>query len=113
MGRLSYAKPRVATANYRTIAVEPKQADAHYGTADHKAWAQIVCERAGYRCEHVEQGKRCWRSREKGYRMVADHINEIKDEGEKLDPKNGQCLCISHNTRKGIEARAKRTQQGA
>lgn len=44
--------------------------------------------------------------------MVADHIIELKDGGDPFDPANGQCHCIEHNTRKGIQARAARRQGG-
>lgn len=43
--------------------------------------------------------------------MIADHIHERKDGGALLDPKNGQCLCVSHNTAKGIAARAARMKE--
>ncbi|MFG1304169.1 hypothetical protein V5F34_08520 [Xanthobacter autotrophicus] len=37
--------------------------------------------------------------------MVADHIREVRDGGAPLDLANGQCLCVQHNTLKGIDAR--------
>jgi 5-methylcytosine-specific restriction protein A len=40
--------------------------------------------------------------------MVADHIRERADGGALYDPRNGQCLCVQHNTLKGAQARASR-----
>jgi 5-methylcytosine-specific restriction protein A len=47
-----------------------------------------------------------------GYRMIADHIVERKDGGAALDPNNGQCLCVAHNTLKGNQARRARFLAG-
>lgn len=100
---------RIATLDTRKAKPLPKKADPHYQTAEHEAWAEFVKKRAGYRCEHVEDGKRCWRSAEKGYRMYADHIVELKDDRSRaLDRSNGACKCAAHNVRKAIEARANR-----
>ncbi|MGJ5000559.1 hypothetical protein ACQR10_04495 [Bradyrhizobium sp. HKCCYLRH2060] len=40
--------------------------------------------------------------------MVADHIIERADRGALYDDANGQCLCVAHNTKKGIQARRAR-----
>lgn len=40
--------------------------------------------------------------------MVGDHIIERADGGALLDPDNGQCLCVAHNTLKGNRARVAR-----
>ena len=102
--------PRIPTLDTRTVKPLEKQADAHYQTSEHAAWARQVKERAGWRCQWEDaSGNRCERSRARGDMMYADHIEEIKDRPDlKLDPRNGRCLCNSHNTKKGIEARAAR-----
>jgi 5-methylcytosine-specific restriction protein A len=101
--------PRLAPHDTRTARPRPKQADAELQTPEHRAWRLAVCRRAGWRCEWIkEDGKRCEASAERGDRMFADHIIERADGGALLDPNNGQCLCGSHNTLKGNEARAAR-----
>lgn len=89
------------------VTLPAKRADPELLTPEHRAFRDIVLKRAGFRCEWVENGKRCWRKAAE-YRLVADHIIERKDGGEPFDPNNGQCLCVSHNTRKGVQARAGR-----
>ncbi|PDT77207.1 HNH endonuclease [Bradyrhizobium sp. C9] len=93
----------------RKVKPPPKRADPHYQTAEHQQWALQVKKRAGWRCEYVENGHRCERSREKGDQMYADHIQDVRDRPElALDLSNGRCACNSHNTRAGIQARANR-----
>ncbi|UPT99346.1 HNH endonuclease [Bradyrhizobium barranii subsp. apii] len=100
---------RIATLDTRKAKPLPKKADPHYQTAEHQEWAEFVKRRAGYRCEHVDDGKRCWRSAEKGYRMYADHKAEVRDRPDlALDPTNGQCLCASHHTKITVQRRSER-----
>lgn len=87
-----------------------KIADPDLQTSEHERWRLIVCERAGWRCEWIEGGVRCPKSAP-GHVMIADHIRERKDGGALYDPANGQCLCVQHNTLKGIRARAARRAQ--
>lgn len=92
----------------RAVKPEPKRADPELLTAQHREFRLIVCRRAGWQCEWVENGKRCTRSAARGDRMIGDHKIERADGGALYDPANGQCLCVPHNTRKGIQARAAR-----
>ena len=39
--------------------------------------------------------------------MIADHIIERADAGALYDPTNGRCLCVAHNTLKGVGLRGK------
>ena len=94
------------------VAIPPKVADKELQTPEHRAWRLIVCRRAGWRCEWIEEGKRCQRSAANGDRMIADHVVERKDGGALYDPANGQCLCVAHNTAKGLAARGARARQG-
>ncbi len=107
--RLTTLKSRISTLDTRTAKPLPKEADSHYGSAEHKAWAIAVKRRAGWRCEYVENGRRCARSKANGDQMYADHIKNIRDFPElRLDLANGRCACNSHNTRSGLNDRTVR-----
>lgn len=98
----------VASFDLRRVTPPAKVADPELLTDAHRQWRKLVCSRAGWRCEWIENGRRCEQSRAHGDRMVADHIVERADGGDPLDPANGQCLCVRHNTLKGVRARAAR-----
>jgi 5-methylcytosine-specific restriction protein A len=51
---------------------------------------------------------RCEASVQRGDMIVADHITERADGGALYDEANGQALCVSHNTMKGLQARRQR-----
>lgn len=110
MGKLRALPPRIARLDTRRLQPEPqvKRADAELLTPEHRRFRQVVCERAGWQCEWVENGVRCIRSQATGHRMIADHKVERADGGAFFDPANGQCLCVAHNTLKGVRARAAR-----
>lgn len=94
----------------RVVQPTPKRADPELLTAQHRQWRLVVCRRAGWRCEWVDElGVRCPKAAPH-HRMVADHVIERSDGGALFDPANGQCLCVEHNTIKGIRARARRAQ---
>lgn len=101
-------QPTIRSIDLRLARPNEKRVDAELSTAEYRVWREEVKRRAGYRCEWVENGRRCERSRARGDRMIADHIVERKDGGALLDPANGQCLCTQHNTLKGIRARTAR-----
>ncbi len=90
----------------RTVKPPPKAADPELQTQEHRNWARAVKQRAGWRCEWVEGGKRC--EVRSPARLFADHIVERRDGGALLDPMNGRCLCGSHHTRKTAASRAAR-----
>ena len=96
-------KPSVQSLDMRIAAVPPKQSDAVYANALHRQWAAAVIERDGGRC----QWARCEKAAP-AHRMVADHIVEVRDGGARFDIANGQCMCVQHNTLKGVRARAAR-----
>lgn len=101
-------KTGLRTFDTRSVRPPPKAADAELLTPEHKAWRLAVCRRAGWRCEWVENGKRCDAAASHGYRMIADHIIERSDGGKPLDGDNGQCLCPSHHAKKTYAERVKR-----
>lgn len=105
--RISVAKPRIATIDTRRVRPPAKIAEAELQTPEHRAWAEEVKRRAGYRCEAIHDGRRCGKAAP-AHRMFADHIRERRDGGEPLDPKNGQCLCGSDHSLKTAKARAAR-----
>ena len=112
MGRLKAVPSRIPRADTRRVKAAPKRADAELLTTQHRHFREVVLDRAGWRCEWVEGGQRCTRSRATGHRMIADHKVERADGGDPFDPANGQCLCTQHNTLKGIQARVARQRGG-
>lgn len=110
--RIATLKPRLAMAQLLTAPPAPKRADPELLTPQHRAWRIAVLDRAGWRCEWVENGTRCPRSRDNGDTMIADHIIERADGGALYSISNGRCLCVPHNTRKGLDARAARMGMG-
>lgn len=100
--------PRLAPHDTRTTRPLPKQADAELLTPEHRAWRLAVCRRAGWRCEWVEQGRRCEASATRGDKMYADHVVERADGGARYDTDNGMCVCSPHHVKKTYAERAKR-----
>lgn len=100
---------RVTTLDTRTVRPRPKQTDAHYLTPEHRAWREAVCDRAGWRCEWIdEKGQRCTKAAPH-HRMFADHRKERQDAPDaELDPANGWCLCGAHHSLKTAREREKR-----
>jgi hypothetical protein len=98
--------PSVRQLDMRTALPAAKKADAELLTPEHRAWREVVLQRAGFRCQAVEDGRRCAVSYPS--RLFADHIVERKDGGAPVDLDNGQCLCGRHHTIKTTAARAER-----
>ncbi|KAF0097830.1 MAG: HNH endonuclease [Rhodospirillaceae bacterium] len=108
MARIGMLKPRLSTVDTRTVRPMAKVADPYYGTAEHKAWAGDVKQRAGGVCQDPEH---------KGERLVckgiADHIEERRDRPDlQLDPGNGMYRCWSCHARKTYMARQARMERG-
>ena len=106
MSKLKTMRPSLRAIDTRTVKPPAKRADPELLTAEHKAWREQVLRNAGYRCEHVERGRRC--EVRAPARLFADHIRERRDGGARLDPANGQCLCGKHHSLKTAAARAAR-----
>lgn len=71
----------------------------HYGSRAHRQWSAEVVRRANGMCA------RCGAL---GRRLIADHVREIRDGGDRTDPRNGQALCSPCHGRKTAQERAKR-----
>lgn len=107
--RLRCIGPLVPTIDTRSAKPPPKEADPYYQSPEHRAWAAQVIARANGRC----QDPRCTTRHYPGLRLIADHKDEIKDDGAKLDPANGLARCWPCHTRKTNEARAARMASSA
>ena len=107
MAKLRILGPLVRTVDTRTTKLPRRQIDPVYSTPEFQTWRARVVERAGYRCEAIDNGHRCSKARP-DHRMYADHIIELRDGGQPFDVNNGQCLCASHHEIKTVAARTKR-----
>lgn len=99
MTRLRSLGARVATVDARRVRPAPKRAAAFYLTAAWRALVERLIEERGRRCE------RCGRT---GCRIFGDHMVELEDGGEPLEPSNVQLLCGSCHTTKTAASRAAR-----
>lgn len=108
--RLRLARPTIRTVDARTVRPPPKEADAELQTSAWRALSRECKRRAGWQCEaRLADGSRCQVRHPAA--LYADHIVERKDGGAALPPvEQLQCLCASHNVRKGLQARLARAQ---
>ena len=98
--------PQLRQVDMRIAPPAAKRADTDLLTPEHRAWRAEVLRRANYRCEAIDNGRRC--DVTAPARLFADHIKERKDGGAALDVANGQCLCGKHHSLKTAAARAER-----
>ena|SRR5215471_4115208 len=93
------------------LRLPPKTVDPSYTTPAYRAWRSQILDRAGHRCEWLDDhGLRCTIAAPH-HRMYADHIVELRDGGSLLDLANGQCLCRSHHELKTLRHRYFRHRQ--
>jgi hypothetical protein len=110
--RLRTIGRKLEPTRHHRLVMPAKVADKELQTPEHRQWRLVVCRRAGWRCEWInEDGSRCAKAAPE-HRMIADHIRERHDGGALVDTGNGQCLCVQHNTFKGVQARAARARGG-
>ena len=107
MPKLRTLAPLVRTLNTSTTKLPPRRIDPVYSTPEFQRWRAHVVQRAGYRCEAIDNGYRCSEARP-DHRVYADHIIELRDGGAPFDLNNGRCLCASHHELKTMAARTKR-----
>lgn len=98
MARLPTARHGLPAFNAGTAPPPPKVADRHYQTAEHRAWAAEVIRRAGGLCQSCGEPRR----------LIADHVQELRDGGAALDLDNGRALCWPCHTTKTAAVRAAR-----
>lgn len=98
---LRCAPPMLRGADMAAARTPPKVAAPLYSTPEYREWRRIVIARAHFRCE----GEECGRS---DCRLYADHIVEVRDDGAKFDPANGQALCGSCHVAKTNAERRRR-----
>ena len=101
--KLKTLAPRIKPLDLRRAPPKAKAADPHYHTPEHRAWRAEVLRRAGYCCQHPSCVETIYTAT-----LYADHIVELQDGGDQLDPENGQALCGSHHTGKTMAERTKR-----
>jgi len=104
MARIPTLQSSVQMLDIRTALPAQKTADPHYLTPEHRAWRAQVIKLANGKC----QDPRCKTPHRTGIRLFADHVIELQDGGEPLDPANGLARCGSCHTRKTNEERSKR-----
>lgn len=115
--RLRTAPPRIEGDRSKRVEVPRVDRSAKvkatiYNTREFQIWRGQVIARAGGRCEHVENGRRCPKAMPH-YRMYADHRVELKDGGDPFNPRNGQCLCAGHHVAKTLRERGARLGRGS
>ncbi len=100
--RLSTSPNRLATSAPR-LRPESKQAQAFYlQPAWRELVAAIILER-GRRCE-ASGCRKAWGPDGRAIRLIGDHIAELQDGGETLNPANIRLLCLPcHNTKTARE----------
>jgi 5-methylcytosine-specific restriction endonuclease McrA len=97
MGRLK-AMPHRLKASPPRLKPLPKVADSFYQSPEWRQLVRDIKRVRGAFCVVCGSGKR----------IIGDHIVEIRDGGEKLDPMNVQLLCHACHQRKTARERAKR-----
>lgn len=102
MGRLKSIGPMVGTVSAR-VAPPVKLADPFYESREWRALASAVKRQRRYRCEDCG-----FDGRAQPWRIHADHVIEIRDGGERLDPLNVRVLCHACHNAKTARAKAER-----
>lgn len=99
MPRLKSMPSRLASAPSR-LRPPPKVADPFYQS---KEWRTLVARRK-LDSDYFAAKARC----KPGERPILDHINELKDGGDRLDPGNTQWLTFGEHQAKTARAKARR-----
>lgn len=100
--RLRAAPPRIASAPSR-VAAAPKMAAKLYQSRE---WKALRAKR------QLDPDYYQAKARARGGRVILDHVREIKDGGEPLDPGNTQWLTMAEHAAKTERAKRKRSGLG-
>jgi 5-methylcytosine-specific restriction enzyme A len=103
MAKLRTFPPRLRTFGTELKVLPKVKGSPYYDPAWVALRARIVRQR-GSSCEDSAHDP----ARPRRGRVIADHIVELKDGGELLDPKNILLRCSRCHGRKTMEARARR-----
>ena len=97
--KLKLLRPLIGQAPGRMTALDqlPKLRAQWYGSPEHRTWSALVVKRANGVCQC------CGKSTK---RLIADHVVEINDGGDPLDPLNGEAKCWPcHNVKTALRRR--------
>lgn len=106
--RVRFMKPRVPTAEYRTVLPAPRTFENRRKADPHLEFYQSPQWRSLRDTIIRERGRCCQRCGKEGGRVYVDHIDELRDGGAPLNRSNLQVLCSSCHVIKSGEARARR-----
>lgn len=95
----------VEKVGQRLASVHNVRANARYSNQQHRMFRKIVLDRAGHRCQAIDNGKRC-RVTE---RLQAHHLVRLQTQTN-YDPNKGVALCPKHHA---IAEKQARREQGA
>src|SRR5690554_8195633 len=86
--------------------------DPRYKTVRWRKLRKVVLDRAGWRCEWVEDGVRCGRDLREPGQGHADHIEEVRDNPARFwDLDNLRALCKKHHMGKTLLVAADRDRR--
>lgn len=104
MGRLSSVTARLSAAP-RRLCPPPKLADPFYLSPEWRRFASDMKRHRGNCCED------CGRSgKERGVKLIADHVIERRDGGAEFDPMNIRIRCMPCHNAKTAKAKAERAR---
>ena len=106
--RVKIAPPRLKAADSRRVKPEEKRALPIYSTSEYRVWRAEVIRRSGGQCQDPTHDL----NRARSGKLYADHVQELRDGGAPIDPRNGLARCASCHERKTIAARVARLKEG-
>ena len=105
--RIKLAPPRVVARDNRKVKPLPKTGDPFYSSAPWLALMKTIIAERGRRCEDC--GDRAGEGGI-GLKIYGDHVQELRDGGAPLDPRNIRLRCARCHGRKSAQARAARAK---
>lgn len=104
--RIGIAPPRIPTADSRR-APPTRTVDPIYYSREWRTLIARIIKGRGRRCEDPAHSG----AHDPKARLFGDHIVELRDGGEPLEPSNVMLRCGSCHTRKTIEVRSQRARR--